>query len=109
MATSYQINPEDGKVLKGNGLGQVTYGEQATLKKSVARKIYKKTRKLIDASPVFNHPGNMYYSLAATEKGKEVKITWGDSIHPAPQELKDLFQEITKTLSEISFTANNTK
>ena len=109
MVTSYQINPEDGKVLKGSGLGQVTYTEQSKLQKSVARKFYKKTQKLIHASPAFNHPGNMYYSIAATEKGKAVKITWGDSAHPAPQPVSDLFQDIIRKLSEITFSANNTK
>ena len=102
-ATVYQIRP-DGKVLKGNGLGQINYSEESRIKRSVARKYYRKTRKLVDTSPEFNHPGNIYYSIAANENGKEMKMSWGDSEHQAPEQAKDLYAEINKTLSELSFT-----
>jgi len=108
IATVYQISP-DGKVLKGKGLGQVNYSEQSEVKKSVARKYYRKTRKLVEAGPEFNHPGNIYYSLAAKENGKEKRMTWGDSQHPVSPEARNLYEKITKTLTALSFTANTTK
>jgi hypothetical protein len=104
MTTVYQINP-DGKVLKGKGLGQISYGEQSNLKKSLAKKYYRKTRKLTQTFPVFNHPGNVYYSLSVKENGKEIKMTWGDVQHPAPEPAKNLYDEITKVLTGLTFTA----
>jgi hypothetical protein len=108
LATVYQISP-DGKVLKGKGLGEINYVEQSNLKKSVARKYYRKTRKLVETSPEFNHPGNIYYSLAAKENGKEIRMTWGDSQHTVPQEAKNLYEEISKVLNGLTFTENTTK
>jgi hypothetical protein len=107
-ATVYKIDL-DGKVLKGKGLGQVSYTEQSQLKKSMAKKCYRKARTAVGASPDFNHPGNLYYSIATLDNGKESKITWGDMEHPAPEKANDLYQEVTKILSALTFTANTTK
>lgn len=107
-ATVYKIGL-DGKVLKGKGLGQVKYAEQGQLKKSIAKRCYRKAKTAVGASPDFNHPGNLYYSIATLDNGKESKITWGDLDHPAPEKAKDLYQEITKILSALPFTANPTK
>lgn len=96
-------------VSKGKGLGKVNYSEQSQLKKSVARKYYRKTQKLIRSEPEFNHPGNIYYSLAAQENDNLLKVTWGDSEHPAPEQARILYQEITKILSVLSFTPKNTQ
>lgn len=108
VATVYQISP-DGKVLKGKGLGQVNYSEQGNIKKSVARKYYRKIRKLVENTPSFNYPGNLYYSLAAMENGKETKMTWGDAQHPVPEKAKNLYQEITGILTSLNFTAHTTQ
>ncbi|MEX2231604.1 MAG: hypothetical protein WD824_05565 [Cyclobacteriaceae bacterium] len=108
VAIVYQIGP-DGKVLKGKGLGQINYAEQSNLKKSVARKYYRRTRKVVETSPEFSHPGNIYYSIAVRENGKEMKMTWGDSQHTVPEEAKDLYEEITKVLTGLTFTENTTK
>ena len=107
-ATFYKISL-DGKVLKGRGLGQVNYNEQSKLKKSIARKYYRQAKTLVGASSDFNHPGNLYYSIGTVEKDKESKITWGATEHPAPEQAKNLFQEITKILTTLTFTANTTK
>src|SRR5258706_10474079 len=73
-ATVYKISL-DGKVLKGKGLGPVNFNEQSKLKKSVAKKCYRKAKTAVGASSDFNHPGNLYYSIATLENGKESKIT----------------------------------
>jgi len=107
-ATVYKISL-DGKVLKGKGLGQVKYDEKSLLKKSIAKKCYRKAKTVVGASADFNHPGNLYYSIATLDNGKESKITWGDLEHPAPEKAKDVYQEITTILSALTFTANTTK
>jgi hypothetical protein len=107
-ATVYKISP-DGKVLKGSGLGEINFNEQGKLKKSIAKKYYRQAKKLVEASPDFNHPGNMYYSLGVTEKNQQRKITWGDAAHPASEEIKRLYQEITQALAALTFTTKNTK
>jgi hypothetical protein len=108
MATVYKITP-DGKVLKGNGLGEVTFNEQGKLKKSVAKKYYRQAKKLVETSPDFNYPGNVYYSVGVIDKDKKTKITWGDSQHPASDEMTRLYQEVMQALSALTFTAKNTK
>ncbi len=107
-ATVYKISL-DGKVLKRKGLGQVNYDEQGKLKKSIARKYYRKAMLLVGTSSDFNYPGNLYYSIATLENGKESRITWGDQQHPAPEQAKSLYQEITKVLTGLAFTPNTTK
>jgi hypothetical protein len=107
-ATVYQIGI-NGEVLRGTGLGEINYSEESTIQKSVAKKYYRKTRKLIGNSPAFDHPGNIYYSLGAQENGKEVKMTWGAIEYPAPEQAKNLYNEITKILTGLTFTANSTK
>lgn len=108
VATVYKISL-DGKVLKGKGLGQVNYNEQSKLKKSIARKYYRKAKTLVGSSSDFNHPGNLYYSIATLEEDKESKMTWGDIEHSAPEQAKNLYQEITKILTALTFTENTTK
>jgi hypothetical protein len=51
----------------------------------------------------------MYYSIGVVEKDKRSKITWGDAEHPASDEMKRLYEEITHALAALSFTAKNTK
>ena len=107
-ATVYKISP-DGKVLKRKGLGQLNYDEQSKLKKSIATRYYRKAKMVVGTSSDFNHPGNLYYSIATHENKKVSKITWGDLQYPAPEQAKNLYQEITKILTALTFTANITK
>jgi hypothetical protein len=106
-ATVYQVHPH-GKVLKGQGLGSIQYDQMSMLKKSRAKKFYRKTRKLLTLSPSYNFPGNVYYSLAVQENDKQTKITWGDAQHSVPEKAKRLYQQITDALSQLTFTAHNT-
>jgi hypothetical protein len=108
MQTVYQIRP-NGEVLKGSGRGEVMLVEKGFIRKSVARKYYRRTRKLVKASPAFDHPGNFSYSLATKEGEKESKMTWGAVEHPAPEQAKNLFKEITNLLTALTFTANTSK
>jgi hypothetical protein len=106
-ATVYQIHL-DGKVLKGNGLGTIHYQEKSNLKKSKAKKFFRKTRQLLTSLQEHNFPGNIYYSLALKENDKQMKITWGDAGHPAPAQAMTLYDEITDVLSHLTFRENNT-
>ena len=107
-ATVYKISM-DGKVLKGKGLGKMNFDEQSKLKKSVARTYYRKAKIAVGKGSVFNHPGNIYYTIAILENGKESKIIWGDLQYPVPDQPKSLYQEITTVLNALTFTANVTK
>lgn len=107
-ATVYKISP-DGKVQKGNGLGDIAFSEQGKLKKAVAKKYYRHAKKLVAASPDFNHPGNLYYSVGIIEKDKQTKITWGDTQHPTSEEMQRLYREIAQVLAALTFTTKNTK
>lgn len=107
-ATVFKIGL-DGKVLKGKGSGTVNFDEQSKLKKSVAQMYYRKVKMAVKTASDFNHPGNMYYSIAIFENGKENKITWGDFQYPVPDQPKNLYQEITTVLTSLTFTANTKK
>ena len=104
VATAYQIS-RDGSVLRGKGRGEMNYSEQGKMKKCAARRYYRAARKLTKSSPAFNHPGNIYYSIATKENGKETKITWGDPLNPAGDDAKKLFTRITDAISKVNFTA----
>ena len=106
-ATVYQVHL-DGTVLKGKGLGSIRYAEKSYLKKSKARKFFRKTRQLLTSLQEHNFPGNIYYSLALKENDKEIKMTWGDAQHPAPENATTLYNEITKVLSRLTFSVHNT-
>jgi hypothetical protein len=101
-STAYQISL-DGTVRKGKGLGTIDYSEQARVKKSTAKRYYRKTRSLITSTPEFNHPGNMYYSLGTVEKNTEKKIIWGDTGHTVPEKAKTVYQDLMKILSGLTF------
>src|SRR5258706_5963925 len=72
-ATVYKVSL-DGKVLKGKGLGLVRFAEQSRLKKSIARKDYRKAKIVVGIAPDFNHPGHLYYSSGTLENAKESKM-----------------------------------
>lgn len=101
-ATAYKIYP-DGRVQKGNGLGEITYSQSGKMKKSTVKKYFKQTRALLKTNPEFNHPGNLYSSILLHEDGRESKITWGDASHTAPDELKKLHEKMTASLGKLTF------
>ena len=105
MATVYKISP-NGNVLKGKGLGQITFGEQSKLKKNLTKKFFRQALKLVESNQSFNHPGNIYYSLGTEENDKNLKVTWGDPQHPVPPGVKELFDKVIKAVNELSFSAN---
>jgi hypothetical protein len=93
----------NGKVLKGKGLVQITFTEEARLKKNKTKKCFRKAQALLMSTPNFSHPGNVYYSIAIRDKDKEGKIVWGDSEHTPPEKAKKLYAEIIALLSGLDF------
>lgn len=101
-AVVYKIQ-EDGIVLKGKGIGEVTYDEAGKLRKGATKKFFRKTRSLLSGHPEFNHPGNIYSSILLFENGSEKKITWGDAATPAPENATKLYQKINGCLKKLTF------
>lgn len=107
-ATVYKISP-DGQVLKGMGLGEINYTEEGRLKKCSVKKYFKGAKSLMESSPDFQHPGNLYSSISLYENGKENKITWGDAGHAVPEDAKKLYQKINAKLTRLTFTPETRK
>jgi hypothetical protein len=101
-ATVYKISL-NGRVMKGKGLGDVSFVEGSKLKKRLASKYFKNAKAIMASSSGFSHPGNLYFSIALYEKGKESKITWGDAEHAAPEAAKELYQKINEALAKLTF------
>jgi hypothetical protein len=107
-ATRYQVDT-GGRVKKGTGLGEISYSEEAKLKKCKARKCFRKARKLVNSYSDFNHPGNLYYSIKLYELGNGSQITWGDAGHKVPEDVEKLYQEIHAVLAGLTFAPMATK
>lgn len=103
IATVYKIGA-DGKVMKGKGLGEINYTDEAKLNKCTTKKYFKRTKALMKSSPDFNHPGNLYSSITLYDQGKESKVTWGDAAHTTPDDAKKLYQKINAKLTRLTFT-----
>ena len=103
-ATVYRID-EAGKVMKGQGLGEIEYTEESKLKKCAAKRYFKHANAVLKSSPDFIHPGNMYSSLALYEDGKERRITWGHAEFPAPEDAKKLYSKINTAVSRLTFSS----
>lgn len=101
-ATVYKIT-QDGKVMKGRGLGDITYTEESKLKKCATKKYFKGAKSVLKSSPDFIHPGNVYSSLALFEEGRESRITWGHAEHPAPEDVRKLYSKINTAVSRLTF------
>lgn len=106
--TVYKIY-SNGKILKGNGFSPIVYTEEAILKRSKAKKYIKRIKALVTSLPDFNHPGNIYYSMAIVEKGPEHKVVWGDTKQPVPEKVLKLYNEMLSVLSHLLFTKNTPK
>jgi hypothetical protein len=101
-ATVYKIYL-DGKVLKGKGLGEITYSEQSKIGRSTIKKFFKKVKANVITIQNFNHPGNLYYFISLSDKGNVSKITWGDEEHAVPKEVETLYQEMILKLTSLKF------
>ena len=101
-ATVYKIT-RDGKVMKGQGLGEIAYTEESKLKKCATKKYFKGAKAVLESSPDFIHPGNMYSSLALQDEGKESRITWGHAEYPAPEDARKLYSKINTAISRLTF------
>ena len=102
MATVYKITP-DGKVLKGKGIGEIKYTECAKMKKAHALNYLQSVSEQTEATPKFDHPGNLYFFIGYAENNSERKVTWGDMGNPVPESIQKLYQEINTTLNSIRF------
>ena len=106
-ATVYKVTPK-GLVFKGNGIGDIKFDLCGKIKKARAKEIIARVNNHALAGK-FNHPGNLYYFITYSENGMEQTITWGDVNHPAPDEIKKLFEEINSSVSEIEYRPINKK
>jgi len=93
----------DGVVLKGRGIGNITFDERAKLKRCVTRKYFRKTRSLLSQTSGFDHPGNVYSSISLFEDQTERRITWGDVAYPAPANAQKLSRKINSKLATLTF------
>ncbi|MEO5979424.1 MAG: hypothetical protein ABIS36_21700 [Chryseolinea sp.] len=102
-AVVYKIY-EGGVVLKGKGVGDISYDESGKLRKGATKKFFTKTRSLLSDNPEFDHPGNIYTSLILFENGTEKKMTWGDAKTSAPENATKLYEKINGCLKKLTFT-----
>ena len=107
-ATVYKID-KTGKVMKGQGLGEIEYTEESKLKKCSAKRYFKHAKAVLKSSPDFIHPGNMYSSLTLYEDGRESRITWGHTEFPAPEDAKKLYSKINTAVSRLTFSSGLNK
>src|SRR5688572_2872475 len=103
--TTYKITPR-GEIFRGKGLGDIKFTECAKIKKSAAKKWISSTSEKTSANLAFNHPGNLYYFLTYSEKGKVQTITWGDADHPVPDDVKKLYEDIQSKVDRKSTRLN---
>jgi len=102
IATVYKITPK-GKVFKGKGMGEIKYHECSKLKRSEAKENMKLVSRNTKELAPFNHPGNVYYFLTSYDKGVEQTVTWGDSDHPVPDDVRTLYEKIQKQVSGLTY------
>jgi hypothetical protein len=99
--TVFRISPS-GEVAKGSGAIDPAYSEFAKLRKSRAKRYFRKTHALIK-NETFNHPGNMYTAIALVNGEKEGKIVWGDASHETPVKATKLYKKIQASLNRLTF------
>lgn len=103
IADVYKVG-QDGKVQKGNGLGEILYTQESKLKKCPTKRYFRKVKALLATYPNYNHPGNLYFSIAHYDGSSERTITWGDPQKKVPDDASKLFQKISTALSKLKFT-----
>lgn len=91
-----------GEVEKGSGSIEPELTESARLRKSKTKKYFRKTGSLLN-SLAFNHPGNVYTSIALVQGGRENSIVWGDSTYETPPDVRKLYQKMFTTLNRLTF------
>src|SRR5262245_5906409 len=101
MSTVYRVT-QAGEVFKGQGIGEINYTECAPIKRAKAKELIAKVTTAV-SSPEFEHPGNMYQFLSLKETDGEKKITWGDTNHPVPDNIKALYDEIQTAIADLTF------
>jgi len=99
--TAFRIS-RSGQVAKGSGSIEPEYLEFAQLRKSKAKKYFRKTRALLKEQ-TFNYPGNTYTAIELIEGGNEARMVWGDVTHEAPAKARKLVQKIQASLNRLTF------
>jgi len=99
--TVFRISPS-GEVAKGSGTVEPEFSEFAKLRKSRAKRYFRKTRALLEKE-TFNHPGNMYTAIALVDGAQEGKMVWGDGSHATPVKATKLYQKIQASLNRLTF------
>ncbi len=100
--TVYKVTP-NGLVFKGSGIGDVKFDLCGKIKKAHAKKIIARVNDQAHAVTQFSHPGNLYYFITYSDKEVQETITWGDSDHPVPDQIKKLYDDIHAHVSEIKY------
>jgi hypothetical protein len=100
--TSYKITPK-GKVFRGNGVGEIRYVECSKVKRSFAKENIASVHSEAKKNAPFNHPGNVYYFIVYHDKGVEYKVTWGDTEHPVPDNVRKLYEIMQKEVSTLPY------
>ena len=101
-ATVYKVTPK-GLVFKGSGIGDIKFDLCGKIKRTLAKQIVARASNQSHAVAEFNHPGNLYYFITYSDKEMQQTITWGDADHPAPDEIKELYDEIYSAVSKIKY------
>ena len=91
--TEYEIQT-NGDVFRNNSLNK-EHTKIKTLTKSDIKEIQSGINKISVDAYSFNHPGNIYYFIETDNK----KITWGDPSFKEPKEVKQLYDQLNKSVS----------
>lgn len=68
--------------------------ELTAITKQRAKSIFTRCEHLKLSTMEFDHPDNFYYYIDITTKDVNNRITWGDSMHPIPEEIKHFFKQL---------------
>jgi hypothetical protein len=100
LATVYKVY-QDGKVLKGTGRVDIQYADMGKIKKSAAKKLFRRMNAIKSTS--FNCPGNMYYYISLYKNGNEIKYLWGATDFKVPEEIRTFYRETVLILLELEY------
>ncbi len=103
-ATEYRLY-STGAVMKGKGLGEISFTEKASLGKRTTRKYFKRVAAITFSS--FNHPGNLYHTIIYVTDEKSFFNTWGDTEHTPPADSKKLYDDLSGKIKTLKFSASN--
>ena len=100
-ATVFRIS-RSGEIAKAAGSIEPEFSMFSHLRKGKTKKYFRQTRALFEKQ-TFNHPGNLYTSIALVEGGKESKIVWGDATQKTPGKALKVYQRIQGSLDKLTF------